>query len=100
MKVRTLKIAAVTIAVMMTAALCGCVDQHPEENSKAESSVQSADELRIAATSPAVADICDKLDIDLVGVCTSSISTIPRKIQGRNSARHGNEPRHRDTCFP
>lgn len=81
MKVRTLKIAAVTIAVMMTAALCGCVDQHPEENSKAESSVQSADELRIAATSPAVADICDKLDIDLIGVCTSTISTIPERYK-------------------
>lgn len=81
MKMRTLKIAAVTIAVMMTAALCGCVDQHPEENSKAESSVQSADELRIAATSPAVADICDKLDIDLVGVCTSTISTIPERYK-------------------
>ena len=66
----------------MTVALCGCVDQHPEENSKAESgSVTNADDLRIAATSPAVADICDKLDIDLVGVCSSTVSTIPDRYK-------------------
>lgn len=79
---KKLRIAAVLTAALMTAALCGCVDQHPEENSKAESgSVTNADNLRIAATSPAVADICDKLDIDLVGVCSSTVSTIPDRYK-------------------
>lgn len=80
---KKLKTAAVLTAALMTVALCGCVDQHPEENSKAESgSVTNADDLRIAATSPAVADICDKLDIDLVGVCSSTVSTIPDRYKG------------------
>lgn len=79
---KKLRIAAALTAALMTAALCGCVDQHPEENSKAESgSVTNADDLRIAATSPAVADICDKLDIDLVGVCSSTVSTIPDRYK-------------------
>lgn len=79
---KKLRLAAVLTAVLMTAYLCSCVDQHPEENSSAESgNVTSADDLRIAATSPAVADICDKLDIDLVGVCTSTISTIPDRYK-------------------
>lgn len=79
---KKLRIAAVLTATLMTVALCGCVDQHPEENSKAESgSVTNADDLRIAATSPAVADICDKLDIDLVGVCSSTVSTIPDRYK-------------------
>lgn len=79
---KKLRLAAVLTAALMTAALCGCVDQHPEENSKADSgSVQTADDLRIAATSPAVADICDKLDIDLVGVCSSTVSTIPDRYK-------------------
>ena len=79
---KKLRIAAVLTAALMTAAICGCVDQHPEENSKAESgSVTNADDLRIAATSPAVADICDKLDIDLVGVCSSTVSTIPDRYK-------------------
>lgn len=79
---KKLRLAAVFTAALMTAALCGCVDQHPEENSKTDSgSVQTADDLRIAATSPAVADICDKLDIDLVGVCTSTVSTIPDRYK-------------------
>lgn len=36
---------------------------------------------RIIATSPAIADICDKLNIDLAGVCSSSVSTIPSRYK-------------------
>lgn len=35
------------------------------------------EEPRIIATSPATADICDKLDLELVGICSSTISTLP-----------------------
>lgn len=56
----------------LTFSLCGCVDQHPEETSDSQ-------ELRLIATSPAVADITDKLELDLVGVCSSSISAIPER---------------------
>jgi iron complex transport system substrate-binding protein len=69
MKFRTL---AVSIAAALVFLLCGCVDQHPEENSDSQ-------ELRLIATSPAVADITDKLELDLVGVCSSTISTIPSR---------------------
>lgn len=37
---------------------------------------------RIIATSPAVADVCDRLELDLVGVCSSTISTIPSRYDG------------------
>ena len=36
-------------------------------------------EPRIIATSPAVAEICDRLELDLVGVCSSSISKLPER---------------------
>ena len=36
---------------------------------------------RIIATSPATADICDKLELDLVGVCSSTVSTIPERYK-------------------
>ena len=36
---------------------------------------------RLIATSPAVADICDRLELDLVGVCSSAISVIPKRYQ-------------------
>lgn len=39
----------------------------------------STEELRLVATSPAVADICDKLELNLVGVCSSSLSSIPER---------------------
>lgn len=39
------------------------------------------EEPRIIATSPATADICDKLELDLVGVCSSTVSTIPERYQ-------------------
>ena len=39
------------------------------------------DTPRIIATSPATADICDKLELDLVGVCNSTVSTIPDRYK-------------------
>lgn len=48
--------------------LAGCVDQHPERSENGDGS----DEPRIIATSPAIAEICDLLDLDLTGVPTTS----------------------------
>lgn len=87
--------------------LTGCVDQHPEGTRTAvqptetmESMLKITDpvekeaveiakakvhsmgtEPRIIATSPAVAEICDRLELDLVGVCTSSSSSIPERYE-------------------
>lgn len=98
---------AVTFSV---SGLSGCVDQHPEgtetatEETVNDGSVESLLEItdpvekaaveaakakvrsmgatpNIVATSPAVADICDKLELDLVGVCSSSVSTIPGRYK-------------------
>lgn len=38
-------------------------------------------EPRLIATSPAVAAICDRLELDLVGVCSTSVSTIPERYE-------------------
>lgn len=38
-------------------------------------------EPRIIATSPATADICDKLELDLVGVCSTTVSHIPERYK-------------------
>lgn len=55
----------------------------PEEKAAVEAAkakVAAMDgEPRIIATSPATADICDRLELDLVGVCSSTISTIPER---------------------
>lgn len=87
--------------------LTGCVDQHPEGTRTAvqptetlESMLKITDpvekeaveiakakvhsmgtEPRIIATSPAVAEICDRLELDLVGVCTSNSSSIPERYE-------------------
>ena len=47
--------------------LAGCVDQHPERSES-----DGSYEPRIVATSPAIAEVCDRLDLDLVGVSTTS----------------------------
>ena len=47
------------------------MNQHPDRDSGEDG------QLRLVATSPASADITDKLNLDLVGVCSSSISSIP-----------------------
>ena len=84
--------------------LTGCmVDQHPEDVrttavetvetmltitdpvekaavEKAKSEVRAMDaEPRIVATSPSVAEICDRLELPLVGVCASTISELPKR---------------------
>lgn len=100
------KIWLLPIILILMFLFCGCVNQHPKDskkssqgesvetmleitdpkekqaviNAKAKVKALSSDP-RIVATSPAVADICDKLDIDLVGVPKSSVSTIPSRYK-------------------
>ena len=96
----------VTVLAAAALLLTGCVDQHPEgtktttQTETVESMLEITDPVekqavevakakvrsmegspKIVATSPAVADICDKLELDLVGVCSSSISTIPGRYK-------------------
>ena len=100
--------AGILLMTVITACfLTGCVDQHPEgtrtgvqPTETLESMLKITDpvekeaveiakakvhsmgtEPRIIATSPAVAEICDRLELDLVGVCTSSSSSIPERYE-------------------
>ncbi|MDY6329846.1 MAG: heme ABC transporter substrate-binding protein IsdE [Lachnospiraceae bacterium] len=61
----------------MALSMMGCVSQHP--NDSTDTSGVEAD-AKLVATSPAVADICDKLELDLVGVCETS-GTIPDRYR-------------------
>ena len=108
---RKLKWKTAAAAVMAAAVLCGCVDQSPQKETKtnpsdsketedveslleikdptekaaveaAKKKVQEMDtEPRIIATSAATADICDRLDLDLVGVCDTTISELPERYE-------------------
>lgn len=72
MKLRKLFFFALAGVLALSAA--GCVDQHPETIG----STADGDSLRLIATSPAVADICGKLNLDLVGVCETG-SELPKQ---------------------
>ena len=72
MKFKTL---AVSIAAIFAFSLCGCVNQHPD-NAENENTGKN---VRLVATSVATADIMDKLELDLVGICDSNISTLPER---------------------
>lgn len=91
------RIMGVFAACSLMVPLMACVDQHPNgENTVSgtagseQEAVEAAkekvaalpDEPRIVATSPAVAQICDRLDLDLVGVCSTTVSTIPERYEG------------------
>ncbi len=75
MKLKRIFAALLSGALMLSAV--GCVDQHPSENPK---NTDTDGEVRLVATSPAVAQICSRLDLDLVGVCQTS-GTLPEKYQ-------------------
>lgn len=72
---RILRSCALAAAAVMTFSLSGCVDQHPEQTAASA----GTEEVRLVATSPAVAEICDRLDLDLVGICSSSVSSLPER---------------------
>lgn len=57
--------------------LTACVDQRGASANQAAAA--DADTLRIVATSPATVDIMARLDIDLVGVPSSSLSQLPSR---------------------
>lgn len=71
------KILLIGLAVLMGISVAGCVDQHPEEDKNGSG---NTGEFRLVATSPATAEICDKLNLDLVGVCDTS-GTLPERYQ-------------------
>lgn len=72
------RILSALLAGVMLFSLAGCVNQHPEESGSTEPG--DTGEVRLVATSPAVAQICSRLNLDLVGVCQTS-STLPEKYQ-------------------
>ena len=71
------KILSLVLAGVMALSVTGCVNQHPEETS----STDESGEVRLVATSPAVAQICNRLDLDLVGICQST-SELPERYDG------------------
>ena len=73
------KIVAAVLAGAMVLSMAGCVDQHPEDNADSDVTT-SIENAKLVATSPAVAEICDKLELDLVGVCNTN-STLPDRYK-------------------
>lgn len=91
------RIMGVFAACSLMVPLMACVDQHPDGKNTVSGTAGSEQEAveaakekvaalsgepRIVATSPAVAQICDRLDLDLVGVCSTTVSTIPERYEG------------------
>lgn len=70
------KILSAILAGAMIFSLSACVNQHPKE---AETPVNT-ENPRLVATSPAVAQICNQLNLDLVGVCQTS-GTLPERYE-------------------
>ncbi|ESA58773.1 heme ABC transporter, heme-binding protein isdE [Streptococcus pyogenes GA40377] len=57
---------------LMAFFLVACVNQHHK-------TAKESEQQRIVATSVAVVDICDRLNLDLVGVCDSKLYTLPKR---------------------
>lgn len=70
------RIVSLLLCLLMVFSLTACVNQHPEE----EQVPKDTENVRLIATSPAVAQICSKLHLDLVGVCETA-STLPEEYQ-------------------
>lgn len=67
--IKQFKLLALAMVVLL---LTACVNQHPKV-------MKASNGQRIVATSVAVADICDRLNLDLVGVCDSKLYQLPKR---------------------
>lgn len=76
---RLKKIVAAVLTGALALCMAGCVDQHPEDNADSDTTT-NIENVKLVATSPAVAEICDKLELDLVGVCNTN-STLPDRYK-------------------
>lgn len=70
------RILSMILTGIIIISMAGCVNQHPENSTNTSKNGETQE--RIVATSPSVVAICDKLDIDLVGVCKTS-GTLPSR---------------------
>ena len=70
------KLLSLALALAMAFSLAACVDQHPEQ----QNTETVSENPRLIATSPAIAQICAKLNLELVGVCQTT-STLPEQYQ-------------------
>ncbi len=61
--------------------LTGCVNQHPEETAGTDTESAETEKPRIAVTSVAVMEICEKLDLDLAGVPKTDLAEIPNRYK-------------------
>ncbi len=64
------------LSLLMLLSLTACINQHPGETPE----VSDPENVRLIATSPAVAQICSKLHLELVGVCNTA-SPLPEEYQ-------------------
>ena len=70
------RIVTFLLSVVLLFAFTGCVNQHTEDTANSN----TAENARLIATSPAVAEICNRLNLDLVGVCDTN-SSIPERYE-------------------
>lgn len=82
------KILSLVLAGVMALSVTGCVNQHPEETGS--TNANESGEVRLVATSPAVAQICNRLNLDLVGICQST-SEPAGAVRRRYHGGHGDE---------
>ena len=103
------KLGVIAVASAMLIAFAGCVNQNPDKKTDKSADGNSTDSKniisiedptervaveaarkkvaqlgrapRIVATSAATADICDKLGLDLVGVCETTVSVLPERYK-------------------
>lgn len=70
------RVISLLLMLLVVLSASGCVDQHPEQTQLPS----DMEHPRLIATSPAVAQICYKLNLDLVGICQTA-STLPEPYQ-------------------
>ena len=77
---RLKKIFFLCLTVILMSALSGCVDQHRKSAGGGAENKNTGEAARLVATSPAGVAICDRLKLELIGVCDTN-GTMPERYK-------------------
>ncbi len=77
---RLKKIFFLCLTIILVSALSGCVDQHRKSAGGGAENKNTGEAARLVATSPAGVAICDRLKLELIGVCDTN-GTMPERYK-------------------
>ena len=81
---KRIKYIVLSSVLAFSALISGCVNQY--EDSSTTTPSENNEDIRLVITSPAIAEITDKLELEAVGICDTSFEILKDMKMSKRSA--------------